>query len=170
MPNGKGQNPTALLLDKVDQVIDLLRVQAGLTPYGHLQGEIAGRETPYELAQDQNFLVEQLLAASMPSAPSMTEAYRVSNIETRIAINESMPLMRVEVTNDNIAQDCWISIRGVLRTTGRLIRVRDTIPFVLPMGASMFAICNIPWISVRVSIGYDFHPLLKELQLRARGK
>lgn len=166
---GLAASPTALLLDKLDQVIDLLRIQVGLDPVtDSISRQIRGVKTPSELLKEQNLLTELMLAAVVPSAPALTETYRVTSSETCIASNESIPLMRVEVTNDNIAQPCWVSKKGVLTTSGRRIRAQETVPFVLPRGTQLFAICAIPWISVRVSIAYDFYAILD--QIRARGR
>lgn len=163
---GLNQDPTALMLDKLDRIIDLLRVQIGLRPSAELDEQVKGIKTPSDLIRDQNLLMELMIAAVLPSAPSLTETYQVTSTETCIASNESIPLMRVDVTNDNVAQPCWVSKKGVLTTSGRRIRAQDTVSFVLPQGAQLYAICAIPWISVRVSIGYDFYAILDQFRAR----
>jgi len=164
-----GQDPTLMLLDKMDQIIDLLRIQVGLQPAtARITQESRGIQTPVELMKRQNLLSELMLAAVLPSAPALTETYRVTPSEVCIASNESIPLMRVEVTNDNVAQPCWVSKKGVLTTSGRRIRAQETVPFVLPNGSQLYAVCAIPWISVRVSIAYDFYAILDQIRSRAR--
>lgn len=164
-----GYNPAAMILDRLDKVVDLLQIQAGLPPTTHYIQDIERIDTPAQLARDQNYVMEMLLSALVPSAPSIVEAYQVSNVETLLASNESIPLMRVEVTNDNVAQALWVARRGVLPTTGRRIIPLTTVPFVLPMGTVLTGICAIPWISVRVSIGYDFFAILQDLKARRAG-
>jgi hypothetical protein len=154
----------SLLLDKADTMIDLLRYIAGFDPI-YMQ-DVDMSKSPAALTQTTNMLQELCLAASMPSAPQRTEEFTVGNVQVVLAQNESRPLIRVEVTNDDVAQPLWVSQIGVLVATGRVILAQQTAAFVLPEGQRLAGICVIPNISVRVSYGYDFFSILDNMRRR----
>ena len=165
-PNDLPRDPQAILWDKLDQIIDLLRFSVGMNPVDMRAFE--DMLPPTALQEEGNLLLELMVAASLPSAPERVEGYQVGNVEVQLAQNESTPLMRVEVTNDNVAQPLWVAQRGVLFTTGRQIVALQTQAFVIPQGSALFGICAIPFINVRVSIGFDFYQLLDSIKQQRR--
>lgn len=167
---GAGRDPLALLNDKLETVIDLLRYGLGLKPlYGSLtEEEMDLSRSPASLQETSNMLQELFLASVMPSAPQRTEEFTVGATQEILARNDSRPLIRVEVTNDDVAQPLWVSQTGVLVATGRIILAQQTAAFVLPEGEELAGICVIPAISVRVSYGYDFYMRLDAMRQRQR--
>lgn len=167
MGEGQPRDPLAILVDRMDVIIDLLRVQVGMRP--KYVAELQTVRSPALLQQDQNLLMELMLAATIPSAPESTEEFTVGILEVELARNESLPLMRVEVTNDNVAMPLWVSAkRGVLVTTGRVILAQVTTPFVIAQGHSLWGICPLPNASIRVSRAFDFYNILDGMRNRAR--
>lgn len=161
------RDPTVLALDKLDTIIELLLYMNGLRSLDELRSPDMSR-SPIALQEMTNMLQELCLASVMPSAPERVEEFAVGNTEVTLARNDSRPLVRVEVTNDDVAQPLWVSKTGVLVTTGRIILAQTTAAFVLPVGEVIAGICQIPAISVRVSYGYDFYMILDEVRKRQR--
>ena len=162
------RDPLALLNDKLETVIDLLSYGLGLPPvYGTLP-DLDMSRTPVALQETTNMLQELCLASVMPSAPQRTEEFTVGATQVILARNDSRPLIRVEVTNDDVAQPLWVSQIGVLVATGRIILAQQTAAFVLPEGEQLAGICAIPSNSIRVSYGYDFYMRLDAMRERQR--
>ncbi len=165
--NDFAREPLSLILDRLDTIADLLRFQMGLKPERLIVENI---QSPVQIDQDRNMLLELFLAASLPSSPGTVEEFTVTNVEVQLAINQSIPLQRVSITNDNVAQPLWVTgKKGVLVTTGRLILPQETEDFVIPDGHSLWGICAIPNISVRVSTGYDFYRMLASMRAERGG-
>lgn len=97
-------------------------------------------------------LVSQLI----PSIPAITREIQVSTIPTLIFVNDSRPYLFITVTNDDPAQQLYVSDRSVSINNGRRINAQATIPYVLPQGTSLYGVCIVGSISVRVAEGYDF--------------
>jgi hypothetical protein len=115
-------------------------------------------ETPAALGSKANYLLELLVAASLPSAPMNVRTVTVGIVEEELARNESQPLMRVDIHNLNVAQPLIVSKQGVTPLAGIQILARTTRPFVLPRGSALFGIINLGTILVTVAEGYDFQP------------
>lgn len=165
---GGARDPLAIIVDRLDIIIDLLGLQVGVEP--KYVRELRQLTSPVQIQQDTNMLMEMLLSALVPSAPESTEEFTVGVAEVRLAQNESQPMMRVEITNDNVAMPLWITGKqGVLVTTGRIILAQTTAVFVLPLGHSLWGICPIPNASIRVSRGFDFFNILKAIREREQG-
>lgn len=160
------RDPVAQLNDKLETIIELIRYALGFETQYMDDADMA--RSPVALSETSNMLQELLLASLMPSAPESTEEFAVGNIEVTLAENESLPLVRVEVTNDDVAQPLWVSHEGVLVATGRIIMPQTTEAFVLPEGERLAGICVIPAVSVRVSYGYDFYNILNKIRQRER--
>lgn len=161
---GAPRDLNALILDRLDMLVDMGMVNLGLKPQFSptmMRAPVGSRELDLMVS-------EMLLAASLPSAPQLTEEMPVTTVASRLVINESLPLMRVVITNDDGAQPLWISKKGVLRATGRVILAQQSIPFVLPEGGEIWGVCPVPFISVRISLSWDFYNILRGVRRRVK--
>ena len=104
-----------------------------------------------------------MIAASLPSAPENVQTITVGTTEVLLASNESQPLMRVDVTNLNVAQPLILSKKGVVISTGGLILARQTQAYVLPQGSSLYGIVALGTIIVTVGYGYDIQARISAL-------
>lgn len=147
-------SPVALVLDRLDTIIELLRFIAGPRPDGADLGTVT------QMPRRQNILLEYLSAAALPSTPQNVREITVGTTEVLLASNESQPLYRVDVHNMNVAQPLIVSKRGVSITAGIQILARQTRPFVLPPGAELYGVVALGTIQVTVSDGYDIRPIL----------
>ena len=169
---GGNQNggPVPLFLDRMDTIIELLSMLVGGAPTNGLADkfpELArmfseGLTAAAQTAR-QNELLEYLVAAALPSAPENARQMTVGTTEELLADNESMPLMRVDVTNLDVAQPLLVSKRGVTVLSGIQVVARQTLPFVLPNGAQLFGIVNLGSVNITVSEGYNMRPKLHQL-------
>ncbi len=145
-------NPVALVLDKLQTIIDLLSRAATSNEVDLRRLEAIGLR--------QNLLLEYMVAASLPSAPLNVRMITVPTTEILLAANESQPLMRVDVHNLNVAQPLLVSNRGVSPTAGTEIVARATVPFVLTAGSQLYGVVRLGSILVTVSEGYDIRAAL----------
>lgn len=167
--------PGAILFDKLETIIELQRILIGLPPSQQIIaqypdiGDLYDRKgTSAAQAARTNKALELMLAAVIPSAPENVQTYTVGTTEVLLASNMSTPLMRVDVTNLNVAQPLLVSKKGVVPTAGAIILSRGTKPFVLPIGAELYGIVNLGNILVTVGTGYQFEPVITAL-LEAEG-
>ncbi len=167
MPRG---DPAMILYDKLETIIGLLRVQIGLAPSSALVaqypdlGELYARGGTAAI-QSARFskALEIMFAASLPSAPENVQTYTVGTTEVLLASNMSMPLMRIDVTNLNVAQPLLVSKKGVVSSAGAIILARNTKDFILPNGSELWGIVALGNILVTVGIGYDIQPIIAAL-------
>lgn len=160
-----GQQGAAVLYDKLETIIELLQIQIGMAPteqlvaqYPDLGALFRAGDTTMAQASRTNRAIELMLAAALPSAPENVQTYTVGTTEVQLASNMSTPLMRVDVTNLNVAQPLLVSKKGVVPTAGAIILARGTKPFVLPIGAEIYGIVALGNILVTVGFGYDIQP------------
>lgn len=147
-------DPVALVLDRLERIIELLDVRAG-TPATAEGLDLRRLEA---LWLRQNLLLEYMVAASLPSAPLNVRTVTVPTTEILLASNESQPLMRVDVHNLNVAQPLLVSKRGVSGSAGIQILARQTRPFILPAGSQLYGVVLLGTILVSISEGYDIRP------------
>ena len=169
---GRGQpgNLSLMTLDKLETIIQLLRMMLGVPPsqalaamYPDLDELYRRRGTSVDQQRRTNKLLELITAAELPSAPENVQTYVVGIVEQRLASNMSRPLMRVDVTNLNVAQPLLVSKRGVIPSAGGMITARTTQHYVLPQGAEIWGIVNLGNIIVTVGVGYDIQSILAAL-------
>jgi len=167
MPPG---SPAAILFDKLETIIQLLQIQIGLPPSAELVGQYPELGELYNRGQTNaaqaiktNKILELLVAASLPSAPENVQTYTVGIVEELLASNMSSPLMRVDITNLNVAQPLLVSKKGVIPSAGGLILARQTMSYVLPIGAEIYGIVNLGTILVTVGIGWQLQPMIAAL-------
>ncbi len=170
MQHGREGDPVVLVLDRLDTIIDLLGISIGLSPspdatryFPGLERLLQSGQTPAEQARHANRLLEYLVAASLPSSPQNARAVTVGTTEELLASNESQPLMRVDISNMNVAQPLVVNKRGVSVNSGIQVLARQTIPFVLPPGAQIYGIVALGTILVTVTDGFDMRPMLDSL-------
>lgn len=160
----QGQNDVGMILvEKAEIIIQLLRVMVGLPPSSMIPDLTdlynSGRSSA-ALQARAGVALELMVAASLPSAPENVETYTVGTVEVLLASNMSTPLMRVDVTNLNVAQPLLVSKKGVVVSAGGMILARESKPFVLPMGAELYGIVALGNILVTVGTGYQIKPMI----------
>lgn len=114
-----------------------------------------------QAAQDRR--LDELLyitAAALPSTPILTEPLTVTTTETLLYENQSEPLLRITISNDDIAQPMWIGPQSVRHFTGEIVPGGFWRGFVMPMGSSLWGITDVGFISVRVSLGYNIKAIM----------
>lgn len=104
--------------------------------------------------------IETMLAAALPSTPIFTEPLVVTTTETLLYENQSEPLCRITVSNDDIAQPMWIGPQGVTHLTGEQVPGTTWREFVMPIGSSLWGITDVGFISVRISLGYNIKAIM----------
>lgn len=167
--NRQGE-PLLLLLDRLDVIIELLHIQLGGVPAQTIQSVFpdlsklyANGGTTAQQSKRLNLLLEYLIAASLPSAPENVRPMVIGTTEAQLAENQSQPLMRVDVSNLNVAQPLRVSKQGVSLTSNMQVLARQTVPFVLPVGSKLYGIVELGTIEITVSQGYDIQPMLDRL-------
>jgi hypothetical protein len=101
-------------------------------------------------------LLRLLLAQVVQASPARTIEFTINNVTpTLIYGNNSSEYQRIEVTNDDPAQPCWIGDRNVTPLSGQVLLAQRTTAYVLPRGAELYTICAVATISVRVAVCYD---------------
>ncbi len=160
----------AILYDKMETIIELLKVMIGMPPsntliqqYPELGALHASGGTVAGQGRRLNKALELMVAASLPSAPENVQTLTVGTTEVPLASNESQPLMRVDVTNLNVAQPLIVSKKGVVLSAGGLILARQTQAYVLPQGSSLFGVVSLGTIIVTVGYGYDIQARISAL-------
>jgi hypothetical protein len=162
-----GHSPLALILDRLEVIIDLLKMSIGSAPspalasvFPDLSDLFKSGTTPAASARNTMLLLEHMVASSLPSAPQNVRSITVGTTEVLLASNESQALMRVDVHNLNVAQPLLVSKQGVTVNNGMEILAQQTRAFVLPVGASLYGVVNLGTIQVNVSQGYDIFSVL----------
>ena len=168
-PSAQGSD-AAILFDKMETMIELLKVMVGMPPTQMLMAQYPGLQelhasggTVAGQGRRLNKALELMVAASLPSAPENVQTITVGTTEILLASNESAPLMRVDVTNLNVAQPLIVSKRGVVISAGGLILARQSRPYILPQGSSLFGVVALGTIIVTVGYGYDIQARISAL-------
>lgn len=126
--------------------------------------QISGQLAAQERATVDQFgkvrdVLDILVAQSLPGSPETTEEVTVFGgagiPPTLLVKNDSVPLLRVNITNDDPAQPLWVGNANVLTTMGRVVLAQTTIPYNMPLGAEVWGICAVGFISVRIERCYD---------------
>ncbi len=169
-------DPSLVVLDKLETIIQFLGILIGLPPnqqiierFPDLGPLYQAGKTSVGQAAKTNEALELLLSAALPSAPANVTTITVGISEILLANNESAPLMRVDVTNLNVAQPLTISKRGVGLNSGQLVLARQTVPYVLPMGAQLYGVVALGTIVVAVSVGHQMQPIVAHIVEDAGG-
>lgn len=155
--------PASLLFDKLDTIIDLLKAQLGAAVSPALIERYPDLRDVQGGVSRTNRILEYLLVAALPSGPEQVIPVTVGVVPEPLAVNESQPLMRVTVTNLDVAQPLLVSKQGVTLLTGQIILARATATFVLPPGGELWGLVALANINVSVGVGYDMQPILEAL-------
>jgi hypothetical protein len=98
-------------------------------------------------------LLELLVSQIVPASPEVTLEITINNVTpTLLYRNDSLPFRRIEITNDDPAQMCWLGKRNVSPLNGRVLLAQTTVPYVLPQGDEVWAICVVATISRSATI------------------
>lgn len=109
-------------------------------------------------------LLEVLVANCLPSSPAITREFTINNVTPSLIYeNASRPFQYITITNDDAAQMCWLGGQDVTPGNGRVLLAQTTIPYVMPQGRAIYAICIVATISLRISEGFDFVSLMEQL-------
>ena len=101
-------------------------------------------------------LVDLFTALALPSAPQLTREQTINAVTpTLLYRNDSLPFTRIEVTNDDPAQWCYVGKRNVSVNIGRVLLAQDTQAHIIPQGEDLWAICIVATVSLRISEAYD---------------
>ena len=102
-------------------------------------------------------LLDLFAALALPSAPELTREQTINAVTpTLLYRNDSLPFSRIEVTNDDPAQWCYLGRRNVSTLIGRVLLAQDTQAHIIPQGEDLWAICLVATVSLRISECYDF--------------
>ena len=101
-------------------------------------------------------LLDLFAGLALPASPNLTREVTINAVApTLLYKNDSLPFRRVEITDDDPAQMCWIGKRNVTQLIGRVLLAQTTVAYVLPEGDELWAICAAATISVRISESFD---------------
>lgn len=101
-------------------------------------------------------LVDLFTALALPSSPELTREQTINAVTpTLLYRNDSLPFARIEVTNDDPAQWCYVGRRNVSVMIGRILMAQDTQAHIIPQGEDLWAICIVATVSLRISEAYD---------------
>lgn len=104
-----------------------------------------------------------LVSVGLPSAPNMTTLIPVTTSPVILAENKSLSIMRVEITNDDLAQQIYLDCNpDVLLTNGRRLNAQQTIPYTINRGRTLYGVCTIGTVNTRVSYSQSPLSALKE--------
>lgn len=155
-----------IMIQRLDGIIAWLTKISGLLEAKEVQGvsgQAAGQGF-FNNTEAIDELLRLLVAQVLPSSPSRTSETRVNSITpTLLYSNDSTTFQRVVITNDDVAQPIWIGDRNVSLLIGEVMIAQDQRIFVVPRGASIYAICAVATVSVRISEGYNLVDMMRPL-------
>ena len=96
-------------------------------------------------------IMNYLLSNSLPASMLNTVEVTVTPTPQLLVKNDSLPLMRMRITNDDAAQPLWVGTSNVSNLNGEVIAAGDYRDFSIPQGLSIFGVCVVATISVRLS-------------------
>ena len=109
-------------------------------------------------------VIKYMLAAALPSTPMVTEPLTVSTTAVVLYENQSEPLLRISVSNDDLAQPMWIGPQqSVSHLTGARILGTEWRDFVMPIGSKLWGVTDVGFISARISLGYNIKAIMDSL-------
>lgn len=138
-----------IVIERLDEIIDILRNLP--------------KPKPTEIEE----VLRLLTSAVVPASPNVTRELTIGTTASIIIQNLALPFARVDITDDDPAQPLWLGGRDVTTNIGRVVQPRTTVPYVLPMGAELYGVCNVATISIRVSELYEPYGILKSLGIAA---
>jgi len=116
-----------------------------------------------QVQQNDQYL-QMLVSSAIESSPNSVVGMIIPTTATLIATNDSLPIMTINVANLDPAQPCWVGLESVSVINGRVIQPRDNVTIAIPLGKTLYAICDVGFIQICVS---KLHNLYS--QLRQRG-
>lgn len=101
-------------------------------------------------------MLDLFAALALPSSPELTREQTINAVTpTLLYRNDSLPFARIDVTNDDPAQWVYLGRRNVSVLIGRILMPQQNVPFVIPQGEDVWAICIVATVSLRISEAYD---------------
>jgi hypothetical protein len=120
-----------------------------------VQGEQQQSSYIQQSGQIQSML-DLFAALALPSSPELTREQTINAVTpTLLYRNDSLPFARIDVTNDDPAQWVYLGRRNVSVLIGRILMPQQNVPFVIPQGEDVWAICIVATVSLRISEAYD---------------
>lgn len=92
-----------------------------------------------------------LISSSLPTSPSVTLGLTIGVDPVELARNDVAPSVSFNIANLDAAQPLWVGLGSVTTLNGRVIQPRDNATFVIPLGNSLFGVCDVGTIAVVVS-------------------
>lgn len=133
------------ILERLDKIIKMLESQAS---------------SPLDLA------LLAMISTALPSAPNRSSLVVVGTTPMVLAENSTLSVMRVEITNDDVAQQIYVDCNpDVLLTNGRRINAQQTIPYTINKGRILYGICIIGTVNTRVAFSQSPLSALREGQI-----
>lgn len=114
-----------------------------------------------QVQQNDQYL-QMLVSSAIESSPNSVVGMVIPTTPTLIATNDSLPIMSVNVANLDPAQPCWIGLDMVSTANGRVIQPRDNVTIAIPLGKSLYAICDVGFVQICVSKLHNLYAQLKQ--------
>ena len=108
-------------------------------------------------------ILMSLISVGLPAAPKTTSLVPVTTSPTILAENQSLSIMRVEITNDDVAQQIYLDCNpDVLLTNGRRLNAQQTIAYTINRGQTLYGVCTVGTVNTRVAYSQSPLSALKE--------
>lgn len=92
-----------------------------------------------------------LISSGLPTSPSVTMGLTIGIDPVELARNDVAPSVSFNIANLDPAQPLWVGLGSVTTLNGRVIQPRDNATFVVPLGNSLFGVCDVGTIQIVVS-------------------
>lgn len=129
-----------LVLERLDELINILLTQQAIF----------------------DTVLRGLVAGVVPMAPAFSQTIVVGATPTLLVENTVMSLMKVEITNDDIAVPLYVGNRDVIVPAGRLIQPGNTIFYNLRKGQKLYGTVAVGAINVIISFSESTYQAVTE--------
>jgi len=92
-----------------------------------------------------------LISSGLPTGMLSTVEVAITPTPVLLIKNDSLPLMRIRITNDDAAQPLWVGTNNVSSLNGEVIYAGQFRDFVITQGMSIFGVCVVASIVARLS-------------------
>ena len=110
------------------------------------------------ILQSQQLQAEQLgnylnllISSGLQTSPNVTIGLTIGITPVELARNDVAPSVSFNIANLDPAQPRWVGLGSVTTLNGRVIQARDNATFVVPLGNSLFGVCDVGTIQIVVS-------------------
>lgn len=92
-----------------------------------------------------------LISSGLPTSPNVTMGLTIGTTPSEMCRNDVASSVTFNIANLDPAQPLWVGLSSVTTLNGRVIQPRDNATFVVPLGNSLFGVCDVGTIQVVVS-------------------